>query len=272
MSVIRLMGSVMAAAPLLASTLTSASPAHSSRPVPNEALLVEKGYGGFLAAHPDLRHHRHALAAYLEGDFATAMRHFRKAARYADKPSQALIAEMLWEGQGVPPDRALAYAWMDLAAERGNERFLIQRERYWSALDAAQQTDAVARGSELYAEFGDEVAQPRLARAIARVSRKIAGSRTGFGGNTAIHAAAVGSGAAAVTTGVNGADSGFQPSHSLPAVAFLAPQLWNPELYFDWRDGYWERKLETGYVEVGEVEQATRARPEVPAVEAEDER
>ena len=222
--------------------------------VPYEAMLVESGYGGFLDAHPDLRHHRFGTKAYLEGDYATAMRHLRKAARYADKPSQSLIAEMLWEGRGVSRDRALAYAWMDLAAERGNRRFVIQRERYWSALDTAEQADAVERGAALYAEFGDAVAKPRVAHMLRRVSNKVAGSRAGFAGNTVIHAPAVGSGAAAVTVAIDGGDSGFQPSRALPAVAFYTPELWSPDEYFTWRDNYWERKLKSGTVEVGEVE------------------
>lgn len=232
-----------------------AAHATSTAPVPYEAMLAEGGYGGFLDAHPDLRHYRYALAAYLDADYTTAMRHFRKAARYSDKPSQALIAEMLWEGQGVPRDRALAYAWMDLAAERGSRRFLIQRERYWNALDEAERADAVARGAAIYAEFGDDVAQGRLVRTMRRASLELAGSRTGFGGNVTIHAATAGSFGAPVPVAAAGGDAAVQSSQSLPAVSFFAPQFWKSQQYFAWRDGYWERQVTTGLVEVGEVEQ-----------------
>jgi hypothetical protein len=270
MITMRRMHTGIASALLLFATASHASSEAAAEPVPFEAMLVEGGYGGFLDAHHDLRHHRFAMKAYFDGDYAVAMRHFRKAARYADKPSQSLIAEMLWEGRGVPRDRALAYAWMDLAAERGSRRFLIQRERYWNALDAVEQADAIARGAELYAEFGDAVAKGRLARALRRVSADVAGSKTGFSGNTVIHAAAVGSGAAPVTTGVNGGDTGFQPSRALPAVAFFTPRLWNPEQYFTWRDEYWERKLQSGVVEVGDVEKAPAASRGAPGIESDD--
>lgn len=232
--------------------------------------LVEGGYGGFLSSHPDLRHYRHGLLAYLSHDYAKAMRHFRVAARHADKPSQALIGEMLWEGQGVTADRALAYAWLDLAAERGQRRFVLQRERYWNALDEGERADALARGDALYAEFGDQIAKPRMARALRRGLRHVAGSRTGFGGNTMIHAAAVGSFAVPVPTNTGGnTDTGMQPDQFIAAASFFTPRLWRAEQYFDWRDAYFERQLGVGTVEVGEMRRGDDANavdaPRAPA-------
>src|SRR5690606_37219363 len=92
---------------------------------------------GFLKAHPDLRYRLHGLEKYKERDFDDALKFFRRAAFYADKPSQGMVAEMYWRGEGVEQDRALAYAWMDLAAERGYRGFLGLRERYWNALGAS---------------------------------------------------------------------------------------------------------------------------------------
>jgi hypothetical protein len=57
---------------------------------------------------------------------------------------------------------------MDLAAERQYPNFLILREYYWSQLDAAARDDAIRRGQQVYAEYGDEVAWPRLERAMKR--------------------------------------------------------------------------------------------------------
>jgi hypothetical protein len=253
----------------------AAAQAQASAPVAaNERMLVEQGFGGFLDAHPDLRHHKRGLAAFLAGDHVKAMRAFRLAARFGDKPSQALIAEMLWEGKGTAADRPLAYAWMDLAAERGDRRMLLQREHYWAQLDEAQRTQAVERGAALYAEFGDAVAKRRMELELRRASRKFAGTRTGFAGNTTIVAAAVGAGAAPVT--VQTADgaamtqfSSVQPTQSLAAQQFFAPTYWSPDTYFAWRDGYWERKLQSGTVEVGEIAQgdATRSEPMPPVDE-----
>src|SRR3546814_6828921 len=83
------------------------------------------------------------------------MDQFLRAARYADKPSQAMVAEMHWRGLGVPQDRELGYAWMDLAAERMYPNFVIKRERYWQLLDADQRSNAIERGQQLLAEYGD---------------------------------------------------------------------------------------------------------------------
>ena len=140
---------------------------------PEERMLVEQGYGGFLTAHPDLRHNKRGLTAFLDGDYEKAARSFRLAARYADKPSQALIAEMLWEGKGSAQDRPLAYAWADLAAERGERRLVLQREHYWEQMSESERALAIERGEAVYAEFGDAVAQPRLARVLRRASRNL---------------------------------------------------------------------------------------------------
>ena len=92
---------------------------------------------GFLASHPDLRWRIEGARSYESKQYDRALTEFQRSAHHADKPSQAIIAEMYWSGTGVAMDRALAYAWMDLAAERGYATFLGQRERYWNALDEA---------------------------------------------------------------------------------------------------------------------------------------
>ena len=73
----------------------------------------------FLNAHPDMKHRKQGWDAYAEGDFALARAQFLKAAWYGDKPSQAMLAEMDWKGVGAAVDRAAAYTWADIAAERG---------------------------------------------------------------------------------------------------------------------------------------------------------
>ena len=85
-----------------------------------------------------------------------AFDHFRTASRYADKASQAMVAEMLWQGRGVPIDRPMAYAWADLAAERDYAQFVRLREQYWRA--PGRQTSrerAIHQGQSLLPEYGD---------------------------------------------------------------------------------------------------------------------
>lgn len=191
---------------------------------------------GFLSAHPDLYNRGRGWAAYNRGDHAEALTYFRRGARYADKPSQGMVAEMLWNGEGGPRDPTLAYAWMDLAAERGYEPFLILRERYWRALDPAQQDEAVRRGGPVYAEFGDAVAKPRIAAVLRRARSQMTGSRVGMPGSLRIEIPGPG--------GIPQTIDGSQ---------YYADKFWEPEAYQAWHDAVWTRPR-TGRVDVGEVE------------------
>src|SRR5690606_25562983 len=128
---------------------------------------------GFLSAHPDLRWRREGIQAYEDGDHDAALSFFQRAARYADKPSQAMVAGMYSAGNGTAVDRTIAYAWMDLAAERLYPDFVVFRERYWNGLDEAERAAAVLRGQAIYAEYGDAVAKPRLETVLRRERRGI---------------------------------------------------------------------------------------------------
>ena len=134
----------------------------------------------FAGAHPDLRWRLSALENIRQGNDAFVMEELLRAARYGDKPSQAMVAEAYWKGlykQKV--DRPLAYAWMDLAAERGYKPLLVKREAYWSKLSAAEQDEAIERGAEVYAKYGDDVALPRLAEKLRQARTQKTGSRLG---------------------------------------------------------------------------------------------
>ena len=186
----------------------------------------------FLEAHPDMLNRARAMEELKRGDDTRAAAYFRRAARYADKASQAGYAEMLWEGRGVERDRALAYAWMDLAAERGYELFLAFRERYWAELGEAERVRAVEVGQQVYAEFGDTVAKPRLEAVMRRASRNITGSRTGAVGALKIVIPGPGGG-----TVIDGTE-------------FYDKQFWEPKRYWQWQaavmDGVKEGRVIVG--------------------------
>ena len=186
----------------------------------------------FLAGHPDVRWRLQGLREQERGNDARAFRYFQRAARHADKPSQAAVAEMLWQGTGVRRDRPLAYAWMDLAAERGQQTFLAWRENYWQQLDQAQRARAVEMGQKVYAEYGDEVAKPRQERVMRRARRDITGSRTGMSGSMLVVPVEDGH----AQTPVDGS-------------RFHNPKYWDPELYWHWQDEIWDQ-LPQGIIEV----------------------
>ncbi len=186
----------------------------------------------FLYAHPDIKFRRKGLEAYDAGEHALAYKHFRTAARYADKPSQAMVAAMLWHGEGVTQDRAAAYAWMDLAAERSFAAMLAKREKYWEAMGESERSAALAIGKDLYAEFGDEVAKGRLERKLRLAKYERTGSRVGFVGN--------------LTVGLNveGERMNFK-GHQ-----YYNSMFWEPKEYWAWQDSEW-KDAPGGVVDIG---------------------
>lgn len=234
--------------------LTTADAA-SPPPDPTEDKLMVTG--GFLSAHPDLRFRLLGLEERKKNNLADAFRFFQRAAYYGDKPSQGMVAEMLWTGQGTERDPASAYAWMDLAAERGYQGFLILRERYWAQLDESDQARAIDVGQTIYAKYGDAAAQPRLAGVLRRERRNMAGSRTGFSGNMQIYVPGPG---------------GFE---QIDGSKFYDERFWDPQQYQAWHDSIW-MKPRVGRVSVGDVEQIQRDAPAsripatVPNVDADE--
>ena len=89
------------------------------------------------------------------------------------------VVIMARDGLGRAADAAEAYAWADLAAERGYREFLVLRERIWEGLDETQRGRALALGTQLYAEYGDAVAKPRLERLLRIGLAQKTGTRSG---------------------------------------------------------------------------------------------
>ena len=189
----------------------------------------------FINAHPDLMHRTRGLNAYKKDRFSEAFAHFKRGAKFADKPSQGMVAEMLWNGQGVEVNRTLAYAWMDLAAERYYPTMLAHREKYWSVLNEDERAQAIVLGQEIYANYGDDVAKKRLATALRRAKNSVTGSRTGMVGTLSI----------TIQT-----SSGPQ---TIDGSQYYQDKFWKPELYAKWQDEAWKNPP-TGKVDIGPLE------------------
>ena len=199
---------------------------------------------GFLDGHPDLLYRSQGLSAYQERDFAKAMERFRKAAWYGDKASQAIVGEMLWSGVGVESDKVMALVWMDLAAERGYPRFVSTRNGYWNALAPAERQRARNLADKLFEEYGDAVAEPRLAQALRRERLKMTGSRVG-----------------SMSSNVQIIVPGYG---SMDASQFYNSKFWDPKEYRAWHDNFWENVRE-GKVDVGDPEKLDGIRTVEPA-------
>lgn len=217
---------------IAAMQVSAASPQNEIPGIP-DALLNSPG---FLNAHPDLLHRRQGSRDYAEGRFDRAAAQFERAARHADKPSQAMLAEMHWDGSGVNADRALAYAWMDLASERAYRQFLLRREAMWLQLDTAEQSRAIEVGQSIYDRYGDRVAKPRLEAEMRRAFRAATGSRVNPGslnlriGHRAIEAQSV--------PQSDTFDDRAMPSTSIEE-AFYNERFWVAEQYWQLQDAQW---------------------------------
>ena len=227
----------------LAATTGAAQARHPEAP-PDERVV---GSQGFLSAHPDLRWRLEGQKEYGKGNAELALQYFRRAARFADKPSQGMIAEMLWNGEGAPQDRPAAYAWMDLAAERAYRPMLIRRELFWKALTPAERERAIQVGEALYAEFGDDVAQPRLEKKLRSERNRVTGSRTGFVGSLQI-----------VIPTLSG-------DLTVDGSSYYHPDYWEPERYWTWQEKGW-KDPPRGVVDVGPLS-STRSAPAEPGTE-----
>src|SRR5690242_11034200 len=118
--------------------------------------------------HPDLAAEFSGMHHYQAGRYPEAMADFKEAARYADKLSQLSIGLMYLNGQGVRKDPVAAFAWVAIAAERKYPQFTATRDGIWATLDASQREQAKALVEQLYGQYGDAVAKPRMAKVLRR--------------------------------------------------------------------------------------------------------
>ena len=221
--------------------------------------------------HPDEHYRRLGMRAWDGGHRDMAVRYLTHAARYADKAAQLALAFVYLEGTpSTPPDKARAYAWADIASERGYPEFLAVRERLWDALDSSEQERARAVGEKLAAEYGDAVAKRRLEMLLRTGLARKTGSRTGskvgyvavvevddavrasMRAGAATHPSADGANALSLQLGVL-----FQSLAGRANLDYYSDANWDPEMYWKHKDRMW-RQLE-GAVEIAPLQPIERA-------------
>ena len=178
----------------------------------------------FLESHPDLRYRALGAEAYNDGKYREALDYFRRAARYADKPSQNLLASMHWNGIGCETDHAAAYAWMNLAAERGYADPVRMRDIYWQALSEDERKRALKLGKQLEAEYGDAQAKQREQTEV-RFSLSHS-----FGAHPAL---------ASYSGFVNLRDQ-YGMFHRVDKSLYYSARFWQPKEYWQWQDEQWK--------------------------------
>lgn len=193
--------------------------------------------------HPNELYRIYAAEAAESGRWGDAVRLFTTAASYADKYSQHRLSLLHWHGVGTPVDRATAYVWSDLAAERGYPQFLAIREKMWGELTEQEQARVKEIGPAYYRKYGDPVAKKRFAMELGKSKRKATGSHTGFVGNLAIVTPGAGM---SLFDSIGGAD----------LTELYGKSRWDAQAYWKIEDVLWKQ----GSVEVGPVENAPDAK------------
>lgn len=148
---------------------------------------VASSQGGSHENAPGTVLHDAGNRAYEDGMYREALQMFKASARWADKLSQFNLGVMHYKGQGTTTDPATAWAWFELAAERGYPQMVETADSLWADLDDDERVKAEAILAELLPVYGDEVAVERTARYMEREKRKMTGSRTGFIGALVVH-------------------------------------------------------------------------------------
>src|SRR6185436_9087912 len=151
-----------------------------------------------------------AVHAFRKNDFAFAIQMYEVAAAWAYKPAEYNLAIMYARGQGVPVDLPRGMAWMALAAERNEKRYVEAREVIYAELTKEQFEQANGIWRRLKKTYGDEVALHRAKARWAQVKASMTGSRVGSAGN--------------LTVGVPSPSSG-DPGHPKILSALVAEKL-----------------------------------------------
>lgn len=237
------------AAMLLWSGMTAAAPADA---IPTTDQEVRETLRAMADAstwgHPDQFGQFGGMRRYAAGDYADALSYFRIGARYADKLSQLCIGLMYLNGQGVPRDPVLAYAWVATSAERDYPQFVATRDRIWRNLDPAQKARAKDALAKIQGEYGDKVAKRRMNNELAYWRSQMTGSRTGFNSGVKHLDKAM------LEGGVPNAACSRRTVGGAPVAGcggeVYAAWRWDPKQYYRVVDAGWR-----GTVTVGELEQ-----------------
>ena len=162
-------------------------------------------------ARPGAYYFMRGVEAFRANDFDHAVKMYEAAASWGYKDAQYNLAVMYARGQGVAADLPRGMAWMALAAERNDKKYVDARELIYASLDKTQWDQANVIWRELKKEYADDVALARAKARWAEVRQSMTGSHVGSIGHLEVGAPA-GAPSAARVGGL--ADA---PEHQTPA-------------------------------------------------------
>lgn len=128
---------------------------------------------------PGVQDYQAGMHAYNHEDYRHAVYMLKVAASWGYKPAEYNLGVMYFQGDGVPADRPLGAAWLVLAAESGDPRYMAARDWAITALSSTE----FARTDELWGQlketYGDKVASRRAKAQWAFVKANQTGTRVG---------------------------------------------------------------------------------------------
>ncbi len=198
--------------------------------------------------HPDLFGEFTGSRLYAHHDYKGALKYFKIGAYYADKFSELCIGLMYLNGDGTSKDPVAAYAWLDLAAERGYPDFVATRDRVKATLTAAQLAQALELRKTLGERYADSVAKPRMAGQLRLGRMQMTGSHAGFDSGI-LHANLAGSSNMSHCGATPEVGGQAVPQAGCGSDSIYAEAYWEPKLYFASRDRQWKAQVTVGAVE-----------------------
>ena len=88
--------------------------------------------------------------AYKKGNYAAALKEFKKAAEKGEASAQFYLGTMYGKGEGVPQDYKIAYILFNIAASKGDDSAVINRDIVLSKLTPAARMEAQRISTLLY--------------------------------------------------------------------------------------------------------------------------
>ena len=137
-------------------------------------------------ARPGEYYFLQGVTAFRKKEYTFAIQMYEVSASWAFKPAEYNLGVMYSRGQGVPIDLPRGMAWMALAAERNDARYVEAREAVYAELTPEQFAQANVIWRDLKPTYGDEVALRRAKARWAQVKANMTGSRVGSVGNLSV--------------------------------------------------------------------------------------
>ena len=198
--------SASAMAQLDASSLRSSSSRNSASYESGRSTGSRMGFTGPEGSgRPGIYFFKKGVAAFEKDQTAFAINMYEVSAAWAYKPAQYNLSVIYSRGQGVPVNLPRAMAWIALAAERGDSRYVDARDAINAKLTSEQVVEANRILDELKPKYADARALRRATYRWRDAKLDATGSRLGYAGGLKVGAAG---------RGLSGSSPGFQATEA----------------------------------------------------------